>query len=124
MNQSVIAFGGEMFDNVEVEIENTEIVNRKLEFSFMYFTVTMCMVTLVLNMSVLMILWKTEKTIVNQLMMLDCFVNIMYSLLSTFQQSPYYRGLGVEVYCYPHLVLMLASIIFNRMLPVAIVVFR
>jgi hypothetical protein len=124
MNQSVIAFGGEMFTKAVVVIENTEIVNRKMEFSFMYLTIPVCMVTILLNLSVVMMLWKNEKTIVNQLMMLDCLVNIMYSSLSTFEQSPWYRGLGVEVYCCAHLVLLLPSMILNRLLPVAIVVFR
>ena len=124
MNQSEIAFGGEIFRQAVAVIEKTEIVNRNMEFSFMYLTIPMGMVTLLLNMSVLMILWTKEKTTVNQLMMMDCIGNIMFSFMSTFQQSPYFRGLGVEVYCYSHMVLSFALPLFNRLLPIAIVVFR
>ena len=77
-----------------------------------------------LNMSVLMMIWKKEKTIVNQLMKLGCLVNIIYSSLGTFQQSPYYRSMGLEVYCFPHLMISFTAVVFNRLLPVAIVVFR
>ena len=113
-----------MFNKAEIVIEDTEIMNRKIEFSFMVFTIPMYAVTLLLNMSVLMILWKKEKTIVNQLMKLDCIVNIMYSSLGTFGLSPYYRGIGLEVYCSPHMALSYATLVCNRLLPVAIVVFR
>ena len=125
MNQSVVTIlGTEMFSAVEIPFESTEMINEKIEFSFMFLTIPMCTVTLLLNMSVLRMLWKKEKTIVNNLMKLDCIVNIINSCLGTFQQSPYYRSLGLEAYCYPHMMLTYASGGFNRLLPVAIVVFR
>ena len=126
MNQSavIILLGAEMFSTAEIALENTEIMNKKFEFSFLLLTIPMCMVTLVLNTSVLMMLWKTEKTIVNQLMKIDCIVSIMFSSLGTFQQSPFFRSLGLEVFCFPHIMLTYASGIFNRLLPVAIAVFR
>ena len=122
MNQSVlITLGAE---NSEITFENTLIVNRKVEFSFMSFTIPLCLATLLLNMRVLMLLWKKEKTIINQMMVVDCSVNILCSSMGTFTQSPYYRGMGLDVYCYPHMVLSFALIILNRLLPVAIAVFR
>ena len=105
-------------------MENTEIMNKEIEFSFLFLTIPMCMVTVLLNMRVLRMLWKKEMTIVNNLMTLDCIVNIIISGFGTFQQSPYYRSLGLEAYCYPHIMLAYASGAFNRLLPVAIVVFR
>ena len=126
MNESVVMpLGTGVFNNTEIFIENTETINiRKIGLSFMFLTIPMYFVTILLNMSVLMILWKKEKTIVNQLMKLDCIVNIMYSSLGTFGLSPYYRGFGLEVYCFLHMALSYGSVVFNRMLPVAIVVFR
>ena len=119
-----ISFGGDLFSKIDVVIENTEIVNKTLDFSFMCFTVPFGLITLLLNVSVLMKLWKKEKTIVNQLMMMDCIMNIMYSHLSTFQQSPYFRGLDMEAYCNFHLVLAYVFMLFNRLCPVAIVGYR
>ena len=125
MNQSgVKILGAEMFSTAEIALENTEIMNKKFEFGFLLLTIPMCLLTLALNMSVLMMLWKTEKTIVNQLMKLDCIVNIVFSCLGTFQQSPFFRSLGMEVFCFPHIMLIYATGIFNRLLPVAIAVFR
>ena len=119
-----IIMGGDQFRDEIIGIENTVIVNNTFEFNFMYFTIPLGLISAVLNMSVLMMLWKKEKTVVNQLMMIDCIINILSTSLSTFQQSPYFRGLDVEVYCYINLILAMCFMVFNRLCPVAIVVFR
>ena len=119
-----ITMRGDQFREAVIVIENTEIVNKKLEFNFMYFTIPLGLITILLNMRVLMMLWKEEKTVVNQLMMIDCIMNILSTSLLTFQQSPYFRGLDVEVYCYFHLLLAFCCVHFNRLCPVAIAVFR
>ena len=125
MNQTVIIYlGGEVISTANIVVENTVAMNRQFGFSFMIFTISVCLGIILVNLSVIKILWKEERTIVNQLMMLDSMVNLVYSSLATFQQSPYYRGLGLEVYCFPHLMLSFATLIFNRLLPVSIVVFR
>ena len=107
-----------------VVIENTEIVNKKFEFGFMLLTIPMCLLIILLNLSVLVKLWKMEKTVVNKMMKLDCIVNILYAFLCTFQQSPFFRGMKMDIYCYPHTVLSFAFGVGNRLLPVAIVSFR
>ena len=107
-----------------VAIENTEIANWNLEFTFMCLTVPVFLVTLPLNMGVLGILWRMEKTVVNELIMLDCLVNIMISAISTFQQSPFYRGMDVDVYCSIHLVFIFATNACNRLIPVSIAIYR
>ena len=119
-----ITMGGDQFRDAIIGIENTVIVNNTFEFNFMYFTIPLGLISALLNMSVLMMLWKKEKTVVNQLMTIDCIMNILSTSLSTFQQSPYYRGLDVEVYCYINLILAMCCMVFNRLCPVAIVVFR
>ena len=113
-----------LLEGKQVDLENMEIVNKKIEYSFLSLLIPMCLLIVSLNMEVLRKLWKTENTTVNKLMKLDCTVNIMYALQSTFQQSPFFRGLGEELYCYPHLVLTMAFAVLNRLLPVAIVAFR
>ena len=119
-----ITLGGDQFRGAVIVIENTEIVNKKLEFNFLYFTIPLGLITSLLNLNVLMMLWEKEKTLVNQLMMIDCIMNILFAFLYTFQQSPYFRGLDVEVYCYFHLLLASCCTGFNRLCPVAIAVFR
>ena len=125
MNQSwVILLGPRFFTQTQILLENTIMMNKNMEFSFLFLIIPICLATFILNLCVIMTLWKTEMTIVNQLMSLECLVNIFYTLLGTFQQSPYYRGLDLEIYCIPHLVLSNAFVLFNRLLPVAIAVFR
>ena len=125
MNHSAeFKVGGKIVNHAVVTLENTEIVNWNLEFSFMYFTVPVFIITLLLNMSVLVTVLKTEKTIVNKLIMVDSIINILLSTISTFMQSPYYRGLGVDVYCSFHLICFFFFTACNRLIPVAIVLNR
>ena len=85
MNQSEITpFVGEYMKYANIDIESTQIVNKSFEFGFMLFTIPICLVIIVLNMAVIKILWKEEKTLVNQLMMLDSIVNMGFSSLGTF----------------------------------------
>jgi hypothetical protein len=116
--------GGELASQAVICIENTEVVNLNLELSFMFLTVPVFLIILLINMGVLAILWRMEKTIVNELIMLDCMVNIMFSIISTFQQSPFYRGMDVDVYCSIHLVLFFATNACNRLIPVSIAIYR
>ena len=104
------------------EIVETEVVSS-VQINFMY-TVPMLMVTGLLNLIVIMMLWKDKKTIINKMMILDCTNSIVYCCMSTFQQSPFYMGLGWDVYCNAHLGILLTVMKANRLFPIAIVLFR
>ena len=117
-----IVLGG--VEKTVIIIENTMIVNKKIEHSFMFYTIPLGLLALILNMSVLKKLWRAEKTLVNRLMMIDCSLNMVFVFICTFQQSPYFRGFEVELYCDFHIVATYVCFIFNRICPVAIVIYR
>ena len=119
MNQPEIVIGETL---AILKIEKMEIVNTRVELSFMFFTVPAWLIIVLLNSSVIMMLWKNKQTIINQFMLLDCAVSILYSSLSTFQQSPFYGDM--EVYCIFNLGILMTCMMSNRILPVAIVLFR
>ena len=123
MSQLSDLFVGEVF-NKTIWVEDTVIINRNLDPSFMFFTVPVFLVTLLVNTCVLMIMWPAESTTVNQLIVLDSINDITLSSLSTFHQSPFYRGLGLEFYCSFHLVLYWTCATCNRLIPVSIAVYR
>ena len=124
IQSEMILYVGGNIKYAKIGVKSTQIVNKNYGFGFMFFTIPIFLVNVVLNMAVMKILWKEEKTIVNQLMMVDSMVNIVYSLLSTIHHPPYYRGMDLQVFCYPHLVLTVISMIGNRLMPVTIVIFR
>ena len=119
----VTTFGREVFNYCEIQPENTDIMNKNFEYSFMFLTIPWCMMTIFLNACVLIILLKKEKTSVNKLIKLDCFINIMYTSLAMFHQSPYYSRFCLGLYCYSHLMVSYTSVVSNQMLHVAIVSF-
>ena len=97
---------------------------KELELSFMYICVPVLLLIYMLNITVVRILKGQEKTIVNQLMKLDCIVSILFSSLTTFQQSPLYRGMAVEFYCLIHNILFYTFFSLHMLIPVAIVFIR
>jgi hypothetical protein len=123
MSQLSDLFIGWVF-NKTLFAEDTVIVNWNLDHSIMFFTVPVFLVTLLVNTCVLMIMWQAESTAVNQLIILDSINDIILSSLSTFHQSPFYQGLGVEFYCYLHLFISWTSTMCNRLIPVSIAVYR
>ena len=123
MSQLSDLFIGGVF-NKTLWVEETVIVNWNLEHSFMFFTVPVFLATLLLNTCVVMILWPAENTIINQLIVLDSINDITLCSLSTFHQSPFYQGLGLEFYCYFHLVIYWTCVMCNRLIPVSIAVYR
>ena len=123
MSQLSDLFVGGVFNNT-LCVEETVIVNWNMDHSFMVFTVPVFLATLLLNSFVLMILWPVENTIVNQLIVLDSINDITFSSLCTFHQSPFYQGLGLESYCYVHLVIYWTCVMCNRLIPVSIALYR
>ena len=114
---------GSNFTMWVLQPEEMEIVNEGVGFRFMYLTIPVWFLTVVLNMIVILMLWK-KMAIINQCMILDCLVSIVYSSLSTFQQSPYYLGLSLELYCIPHMILLSTCMQSNRILPITIAFYR
>ena len=86
-------------------MEKTEIINMNIQFSFMFYLIPVYIITVILNLSVLILLGKSEKTIVNRLMKLDCMISILYATLGSFQQSPFFKGLGWDVFCFSHTII-------------------
>ena len=107
-----------------IVLEQMEIVNEKFSYSFLGILIPICLLTLYLNLYMLTVLWKKDKTIVNQLMIAELITNILFSLLGTFQQSSLYRGLDCKLYCYLHLFCKYLFLAFNRLVPVAIALYR
>ena len=105
-------------------LEDMDLVNRKLPVDLMLYVVPTSLLVLALNGSVLVRLWDCERTTVNKMMRLDSMVNMILMGLCTFQLSPPFIGLGSHVYCAPHVSLYTALTVFNRIVPVAIVMFR
>ena len=107
-----------------IEMVEMEEMNKNYDPSFMLIIIPVCLSTLCLNLQMLFMLWGKEKTIVNQLMITELIINILFSFLGTFQQSSFYRGIDYELYCYTHLICKYVFLTFNRMVPVAIALYR
>ena len=105
-------------------IEETLIANERIDLSFLQLTIPLGTLTILANLLVFKILWKEEKTPVNQLLMIHCLTNISGTILGMFRQSPFYTGLAFEVYCTGHISMELTLVTINRLVPVTIASYR
>ena len=106
-----------------LELEEMEVVNEVMDGGFLYLTIPVWFLTVLLNTSVVMILWE-NMTPINKFMILDALISILYSSLSTFQQSPYYMGLSLDVCCIPLMIMLSTCMQANRILPSIIALYR
>ena len=126
MNRScVVAVDGEavQLNFLTTPTHHPKPVNLPFPPSFLLLSLPVLAVTLGLNTGVTAVLAGKESTTVNKLMLMDCLAAIPMSVIGTFQQSQLYRGLD-NFYCVFHLLLSTTCNIFNRVVPVAIVLFR
>ena len=105
-------------------IDFAEPVNQSVNAAIMLLTIPLGTLTMLMNLCVFLILWREEKTPVNQMMKIQCLNNMVGVCLGIMRQSPYYTSLQSEVYCSLHTSLELFLITTNRLVPVAIAGYR
>ena len=104
-------------------IENSEAVNFKDLTGDLVFTIPILVLTISINLYAKNVISAKDKTLINTLLMRDCLVNIVCSVLQTFRYSPW---VFVEVtpFCVTLIGIHTSLVMFNRLVPVSIVVYR
>ena len=104
-------------------IENSEPVNIKDLTGDLVFTIPILLLTIIINLYARKGISAKDKTLINNLLMKDCLANILSSVVQIFSFRPW---IFVEVspFCATFLGLFYSLVIFNRLVPVSIVVFR
>ena len=104
-------------------IENSEAVNFKDLTGDLVFTIPILVLTISINLYARNVISAKDKTLINTLLMRDCLVNIVCSVLQTFRYSPWVF-LEVEPLCATLIGVFASLAMFNRLVPIAIVVYR
>ena len=104
-------------------IENSEAVNITDLNSDLLFTIPILLLTILINLYARKVISAKDKTLINTLLMRDCLVNIVCSVLQTFRYSPWVF-LQVSPFCVTLIGVFTSLAMFNRLVPIAIVVYR
>ena len=123
MNEILLVVGNSIAQ-LSIDIEKTEKVNTPIPSSLELLNISAGFCVVILNLIVLKILTDGEKTVVNKIMIMDCLVNSLYSVVGTFQHTQSYKDIGLPQYCLTHLVIAYSLAIFNRLSPIAIGLYR
>ena len=103
---------------------NTHPVNMGLSINFMVASSAVYLTTSGLNLFLVQLLARQDRTPVNLLMLVDCLAGSLHSGLAIVQHSTMFRGLDWPTYCAAHTAVMWLFILVNRSVPVAIAVYR
>ena len=87
------------------------------------FTIPILLLTIIINLYARKVISAKDKTLINTLLMRDCIANILCSVFQAFSFSPWFF-VEVSPFCATFVALFYGLVIFNRLVPVSIVVFR
>jgi hypothetical protein len=110
--------------NISLELEDTELVNRPAEDVFSWTSLPVLATAIIVNLTAAVLLRRKEDTAVNRIIIWDCLINIVTMfMLTVFGPTPWFKGHNGYL-CIVPLVINNTLTVWNRLVPIAIVVFR
>ena len=115
--------------HLTIQTIRTKIVNQPRDESYLWGSVFVCVVTLVVNIAAVVVIGKKEKTGVNHLIILDSFANILTAMVQTFNSmiltnSLFTSSKGNAIACILNMSGFYTLGIWNRLVPVGLAFYR
>ena len=106
-----------------LELLDMELVNKDPEKFYIWAHATTSTIAIPVNLYAAACIRRKEKTKMSCLIIISCLANILTMSLATFQFFPWFTPNSWPV-CLTHSSLMMTLMTWNRLVPIAIVVFR
>jgi hypothetical protein len=114
----VVVVGGNL--TFTLELEDTELVNQPVEDAFNWTKLSLLGTTLAVNIAAAVLLRQKEDTPVNRLIIWDCLINVMTMLITVVPHQKLINAYMCSIWLFSNITFS----IWNRLVPVGIVVFR
>jgi hypothetical protein len=102
---------------------DTVPVNQEAELVYMWASIAMVVAAIAVNVPAAVCIRQKERTGISRLIVIDCGANIMTVVLAAATQTPW-SILGSAPACLTNSILLTILTTWNRLVPVAIAVFR
>jgi hypothetical protein len=112
---SMVVIGGTL--TFTMELGDTELVNQP---PVLWIELSLLAVTLAVNLAAAVVLWQEDDTPINRIIIWDCMINIMTMLITNAKQVILNNAYLCSIWLFSNITLTT----WNRLVPVAIVVFR
>ena len=111
----MISIGGNL--TFTLELEDTELVNQPATY---WTNLAILAVTLAVNIPAAVVLWREEDSPINRIIIWDCVLNIVKMLITVIPHHQLNNAYLCSIWLFSNMTLN----IWNRLVSVAIVVFR
>jgi hypothetical protein len=114
----MVVIGGTL--TFTLELEDTELVNQPVEEVEVWTKLSLLAVTMAVNIAAAVVLRQEDDNPINRITIWDCMINVMTMLITI---VPHHK-LSNAYLCSIWMFIYMTLAIWNRLVPVAIVVFR
>ena len=101
----------------------TEVINSPRQFIYLVASLVALPINMAINTAAILVIQRNEKTVINNLVVCDCIANMLSMAIVSFLQSPF-AILRSPLLCSVEIFVKFSITVWNRLVPVAIVVFR
>ena len=104
---------------------STMFVNRVRDEIYLWTSLLICSVTLVINTAAVVVIGRKEKTGVNLLIVLDSFANMLTALIQLFNSMALTTSSSYQaIFCIFNLAMLFIFATWNRLVPVVLALYR
>ena len=104
---------------------STMFVNRVRDEIYLWASLLICSVTLVINTAAVVVIGRKEKTGVNRLIVLDSFANMLTALIQLFNSMALTTSSSYQaIFCIFNLAMLFIFATWNRLVPVVLALYR
>ena len=103
---------------------STLVVNEPRDKVYLWASLSVCAVTLVVNTAAVIVIGRKEKTGINQLIVLDSFANMLTALVQMFNSMALTSSSSNGIVCICDMAMLFILSTWNRLVPVVLALHR
>ena len=110
--------------HLALERISTTVVNQPRDEVYLWSSLLIFAVTLVVNWAAVVVIGRKEKTGVNRLIVLDCFANVLTALVQMLNLMALTTSISNDMVCIFDIAMLVTLTTWNRLVPVVLALYR
>ena len=107
-----------------IESVSATVVNEPRDEIYLWASLIIFAVTLVVNIAAVIVIGRKEKTGINRLIVLDSFANMLTALVQMFNLMALTTSSSNDIFCIFDMATLLTLTTWNRLVPVVVALYR
>ena len=107
-----------------IESVSATVVNEPRDEIYLWASLIIFAVTLVVNIAAVIVIGRKEKTGINRLIVLDSFANMLTALVQMFNLMALTTSSSNDIFCIVDMAMLIILATWNRLVPVVVALYR